>query len=268
MPAKFYPGSVAEPEPFRLDGRVALVTGAGSERGIVREIARVYARAGARVAIADVDGLGARRNAAELGDAIGVPMDVTDPASVAGAVAEARRRLGPIDILVSNAGITRTTALWDVSLEEFDRVMGINVRGGFICMQAVLPDMRTRGWGRVIWLSSIAGKQGGGIFGTAHYACSKAALIGLCQGAARELGPYGITSNAIAPGMVDTEIFQAAGATSERKAEVAERVRTTVPARRVGVTADIAAAALFLASEEASYVTGEVMDVNGGAYFD
>jgi len=260
---------VADRQPFRLDGRVALVTGAGSERGIGREIARVFVGAGANVALADVDGAGASRNAAELGArSIGLVMDVTVPASVAEAVAEAQRRLGPIDILVSNAGISRSTAVWDVSLEEFDQVMGINVRGGFICMQAVLPDMRARGWGRVIWLSSIAGKQGGGIFGAAHYACSKAALIGLCQGAARELGPYGITSNAIAPGMVDTDIFQAAGATPERKAEVAERVRTTVPARRVGVTADIAAAALFLASEEAGYVTGEVMDVNGGAYFD
>ena len=256
-------------QPFRLAGRVALVTGAGSGRGIGREIARTYVRAGALVALADIDGEGAHRNAAELGEsAIGLGMDVTDPASVAGAVVEVRQRFGPIDILVCNAGITRSTALWDVSLEEFDQVMGINVRGGFICMQAVLPDMRARGWGRLIWLSSIAGKQGGGIFGSGHYACSKAALIGLCQGAARELGPYGITSNAIAPGMIDTEIFQAAGATVERKAEVAEGVRTTVPARRVGVTADIGAAALFLASEEAGYVTGEVMDVNGGAYFD
>ena len=255
--------------PFRLDGRVALVTGAGSERGIGREIAQAYVRSGARVALADIDGAAARRNAGELGEAaIGVTMDVTDPESVGGAVAEARQRLGPIDILVSNAGITRATPIWTLSLDEFDQVMGINVRGGFICLQAVLPDMRDRGWGRLIWLSSIAGKQGGGVFGAAHYACSKAAVIGLCQGAARELGPYGITSNAIAPGMIDTDIFHAAGAEPARKAEVAERVRTTAPLRRVGLTSDVAAAALFLASEEAGYITGEVMDVNGGAYFD
>jgi len=260
---------MADRQPFRLEGRVALVTGAGSEHGIGREIARAFVRAGASVALADVDDTGAHRNAAELGaHATGLLMDVTDPASVAAAVAKARQRLGPIDILVSNAGITRSTALWDVSLEEFDKVMGINVRGGFICLQAVLPDMRARGWGRVIWLSSIAGKQGGGVFGSAHYACSKAALIGLCQGTARELGPYGITSNAIAPSMIDTDIFQAAGAGAELKAEVAERVRTVAPMRRVGLTADVAAAALFLASEEAGYITGEVMDVNGGLYFD
>lgn len=260
---------MADLGPFRLDGRVALVTGAGSQRGIGREIARAYVRAGAQVALADVDGNGAQRNAAELGEpAIGLQMDITDPGSVARGVAEARKRLGPVQILVCNAGISRSTPLWDVSLEEFDHVMGVNVRGGFICLKAVLPDMRGAGWGRVIWLTSIAGKQGGGIFGATHYACSKAALIGLCQGAARELGPFGVTSNAIAPSMIDTEIFQAAGAPPGLKEEIAERVRTTVPVRRVGVTADIAAAALFLASEEAGYVTGEVMDVNGGAYFD
>lgn len=267
--AKFCPGSVADHGLFRLDGRVALVTGAGSQRGIGREIARAYVRAGARVALADLDGKGAEHNAAELGErAIGLQMDVTDPGSVSRAVAEVRRQLGAIQILVCNAGISRSTALWDVSMEEFDHVMGVNVRGGFICLKAVLPDMRSAGWGRVIWLASIAGKQGGGIFGATHYACSKAAVIGLCQGAARELGPSGVTSNAIAPSMIDTDIFEAAGAPPGLKDEIAERVRATVPARRVGVTADVAAAALFLASEEAGYVTGEVMDVNGGAYFD
>lgn len=256
-------------EPFRLDGRVALVTGAGSEHGIGRAIAAALAAAGALVALADLDGEGARRNAATLGEgALGLDLEVTAPASVAAAVAEVRQRLGPVDILVCSAGISRSTALWDLSLEEFERVMAVNVRGGFICMQAVLPDMRSRGWGRLIWLSSQAGKQGGGVFGSTHYACSKAALIGLCQGAARELGPYGITSNAIAPGMVDTDIVLSAGATPEQKARIADRVAATAPMRRIGRPGDVAAAALFLASEEASYVTGEVMDVNGGAYFD
>jgi len=128
--------------------------------------------------------------------------------------------------------------------------------------------MRAGGWGRVIFLSSQAGKQGGGVFGTTPYACSKAALIGLCQGAARELGPLGITCNAIAPGMVDTEMLLRSGATPVRLAQVRDRVAAAAPVRRVGRPADIAAAALFLASEEAGYVTGEVMDVNGGTYFD
>lgn len=256
-------------DPFRLDGRVALVTGAGSARGIGRAVAAVCAGAGARVALADLDGEGARRNAADLGaPAIGLPVDVTDPASVASATAEVRERLGPVDVLVCSAGITRGTALWDISLAEFDRVLSVNVRGTFICLQAVLPDMRARGWGRVILLGSQAGKQGGGVFGSAHYACSKAALRGLCQGAARELGPFGVTCNVIAPGMVDTDIIVAAGATAEQVGELAGRVAAATPSRRIARPDDIAAAALFLASDAAGQVTGEVLDVNGGAYFD
>ncbi|HSR22361.1 MAG TPA: SDR family NAD(P)-dependent oxidoreductase [Candidatus Eisenbacteria bacterium] len=254
---------------FRLDGRVALVTGAGSVRGIGRAVAAACAGAGAHVALADLDGEGARRNAADLGDpAIGLPVDVTDPASVASATAEVRERLGPVDVLVCSAGITRGTPLWDISLEEFDRVLSVNVRGTFICLQAVLPDMRVRGWGRVIMLGSQAGKQGGGVFGSAHYACSKAALRGLCQGAARELGPFGVTCNVIAPGMVDTDIIVAGGATAEQVRELAERVAAATPSRRIARPDDIAAAALFLASDAAGQVTGEVLDVNGGAYFD
>jgi NAD(P)-dependent dehydrogenase (short-subunit alcohol dehydrogenase family) len=255
--------------PFRLDGRVALVTGAGSARGIGREVATTLARAGARAALADLDGEGARRNAAEAGaGAIGLALDVTDAASVSAGVAEVRERLGPVDVLVCAAGISRSTPIWEIGLDEFDQVMAINVRGTFACLAAVLPDMRERGWGRVIMLGSQAGKQGGGVFGAAHYACSKAALRGLCQGAARELGPFGITCNVIAPGMIDTDIFLAGGATSERRDEIAARVAATAPVRRAGQPADVAAAALYLASEEAGYVTGEVLDVNGGAYFD
>jgi len=127
--------------------------------------------------------------------------------------------------------------------------------------------MMERRWGRLIWISSVAGKQGGGIIGTAHYAASKAGVIGLCQAAARELGPHGITSNAIAPGYVITGI----GAKSigpEQEREVDRIVTAATPVGRSGRPEDIAAAALFLASEEASYITGEVMDVNGGIYFD
>jgi 3-oxoacyl-[acyl-carrier protein] reductase len=254
--------------PFRLFGRVALVTGAGSADGIGQAIARVYAAAGAAVALADQDADGAEANARAIGArTLGVPMDVTQPESVATAAALVERELGPVDILVNNAGITRSTVLWETSLAEFDQVLAINLRGGFVCLQAVLQGMMTRGWGRVIWLSSIAGKQGGGVFGTAHYAASKAGVIGLCQAAARQLGPYGITSNAIAPGLVLTSLLPRTGGTA-----LADRLRQDVernaPLRRAATPLDIAHAALFLASDAASYITGEILDVNGGAYFD
>jgi len=244
--------------------RIALVTGAGSERGLGNAIARALARAGAEVILSDIDVDGARRNAAAIGArARALALDVTSEESVAEAVREA----GRVDVLVNNAGITQRRAIWELSVEEFDRTLAINLRGGFLCLSAVVKGMMERRWGRVIWISSVAGKQGGGIIGTAHYAASKAAVIGLCQAAARELGPYGITSNAIAPGFILTGIAtRAVDAQAER--EMDEKISAEAPMRRSGLPDDVAAAAAFLASEEAGYITGEVMDVNGGIHFD
>jgi 3-oxoacyl-[acyl-carrier protein] reductase len=255
------------PERFRLDGRVAVITGAGSATGLGNAIAVAFAEAGCAVALGDVDAAGAERNATALTSAIGLHMDVTDEASVEQAVKEVEARLGPVDILVNNAGITSATQLWDLTVEEFDRLMAINLRGGFLCLQAVLPGMMSRRYGRLIWISSISGKQGGGVFGRSHYAASKAGIIGLCQGAARELGPYQITSNAIAPGLVLTGLVAKTGGV-EAEQRLDARNRELVPLGRSAKPEDIAAAALFLASDEAAYVTGEVMDVNGGLYFD
>jgi 3-oxoacyl-[acyl-carrier protein] reductase len=256
--------------PFRLDGRVALITGAGSEHGIGRAIATAFAAAGASVGLVDMDAAGAERNAAELqtgAEAFGCGVDVTDPESVRAAVERAETALGPVDVLVNCAGITRGTPLWETSLDEFDLVLNVNLRGGFVCLQAVLPGMMLRRQGRIIWISSIAGKQGGGVFGAAHYAASKAGVIGLCHAAARQLGPYGITSNAIAPGLVTTDLLPRSGG-EELAARLRKTVEENTPVRRAATAEDIAYAALFLASDEASYVNGEIMDVNGGAYFD
>lgn len=247
-----------------LQGRLALITGAGSERGLGYAIARALARAGAEVVLSDIDLEGASRNAAAIGaSARAIALDVTSEESVAGAV----REVGRVDILVNNAGITQRRAIWELSVEEFDRMLTINLRGGFLCLSAVVQGMMARHWGRVIWISSVAGRQGGGIVGTAHYAASKAGVIGLCQAAARELGPYGITSNAIAPGFILTGIAtRAVDAQTER--ELDEKISLAAPMRRSGLPDDVAAAAAFLASEEAGYITGEVMDVNGGIHFD
>ncbi len=258
-------------EPFRLDGRVALVTGAGSERGIGRAIALLFAAAGARVGVADRDQAGAALTARDIqaagGSAHAVMVEVTDTESVTRAVAAVERSLGPVDVLVSSAGVTRSTPVWELSPEEFDLVLGVNLRGGFLCLKAVLPGMMQRRYGRIIWLSSVAGKQGGGVFGSSHYAASKAGVIGLCQGIARELGPYGITSNAIAPGMVLTGLI-ARTSSQDFEDQLGEQVIAAAPLGRVGQPEDVAHAALFLASDAAGYVTGEILDVNGGTYFD
>jgi 3-oxoacyl-[acyl-carrier protein] reductase len=256
--------------PFRLDKRVALITGAGSANGIGRAIATVFAAAGASVGLVDVDAAGAERNAQQLqasAEAFGTGVDVTNPELVKRAVERVEAALGPVDVLVNCAGITRATPIWETPLDEFDLVLNVNLRGGFICLQAVVAGMMQRRHGRVIWISSIAGKQGGGVFGAAHYAASKAGVIGLCHAAARQLGPYGITSNAIAPGLVTTDLLPRSGG-AELAARLRKSVEENTPVRRAATAEDIAYGALFLASDEASYVNGEIMDVNGGAYFD
>src|SRR5260370_2585669 len=182
-----------------LGGKVALVTGGGSATGLGNASARGLAGAGAKVVLGDIDIDGAIRNAAAIGAAArAIHMDVADESSVQAAVHE----IGPVDILVNNAGVTQRMPIWELSTDDFDRLVSINLRGGFVCLKAVVAGMMARRWGRGLWLSSGAGRQGGGISGTAHYAATKAGVIGLCQAAARELGPYGITSNAIAPGLI------------------------------------------------------------------
>ena len=256
---------------LRLDGRVALVTGAGGARGLGRAIARRLAGAGAQLVVGDLDEAGVRETAQlceqDGSAALALRMDVTDEASVAAAFAAAVERFGRVDVLVNNAGISESTPAWEIDVPAFDRMLGVNLRGGFLCARAAMPGMMERRWGRLIWISSVAGKTGGGFFGSAHYAASKAGVIGLCQGLARQLGPYGITSNAVAPGLIDTEIATRVVG-EEGFAAVKARVLPGVPVGRVGVPDDIAAAVHFLASEAASYVNGEIMDVNGGVYFD
>ena len=258
-------------EDLRLDGRVALITGGGSARGIGRAVAERLAAAGAQIVVGDLDEAGARESAA-LGEAYGRPglglrMDVTNPESVETAFAQTVERFGKVDILVNNAGISRSTPAWEIGIDEFDQILGVNLRGGFLCARAAMPLMMSQRWGRIIWLASVAGKQGGGVFGSAHYAASKAGVIGLCQGLARQLGPYGITSNAVAPGLIDTEIAARTMAAEEFR-DWCDRIVTALPARRIGSPQDVAKAIHFLSTEAASYITGEILDVNGGMYFD
>ena len=256
---------------LRLDGRVALVTGAASARGLGRAIARRLTGAGAQLVVGDVDHAGVCETA-ELCEQDGraglaLRMDVTDQDSVEAAFAAAVERFGRVDILVNNAGISEPTPAWEIDVPAFDRMLAVNLRGGFLCARAAMPLMMSRRWGRLIWLSSAAGKMGGGFFGSAHYAASKAGVIGLCQALARQLGPYGITSNAVAPGLIDTEIASRALA-PEAYAALRERTVQSVPVGRLGTPTEVAAAVHFLASEAAGYINGEITDVNGGIYFD
>lgn len=242
-----------------LSGRIALVTGAS--RGIGRAIAIGLARQGAVVAAAaradhardTVDAIAAAGGRAES-----VTLDVTEPGTIEAVVAGVLERHGRIDILVANAGIARDQLLLRMKREDWDAVIATNLTAAFQLTQAVLrPMLRQRG-GRVIALSSVVGQMGNA--GQANYAASKAGLIGFCKSAAREVASRGITVNVVAPGLIDTDMTRAL--TGDAKQDWSDRI----PAGRLGTPEDVAAAVCFLASDEASYITGQVLAVNGGMY--
>jgi len=243
-----------------LEGRVAIVTGAASERGIGRACARLFREHGARVALLDVDGEGAESAAATLGEgAAAWRCDVTDAARCRDVTAEVAEHFGGIDVVVGNAGVVYPTPLEDIMPEEYDQVLDVNLRGNFHVAQATVPWLRAARGGSMVFVSSIAGRSGGGFFGRSHYAAAKAGIFGLARALARELAPDGIRANAVAPGPVDNE-FTAGRMTPEIKADIAK----TIPLGRLAEPDDVAKACLFLASDLAAYVTGVVLDVNGG----
>jgi 2-hydroxycyclohexanecarboxyl-CoA dehydrogenase len=244
--------------------RVAIVTGAGS--GIGRAIALRLAADGLTVAVLDLNGDAAEKVTAEIvergGEAIALGgVDVSDRARVDAAVAEVRADVGPPVVLVNNAGVTGFKRFADITDEKWDRLMQVNLNGPFYCTQAVLPDMEKAGWGRIVNISSSSA-QGGQPY-MVHYVTSKAGLIGMTKALALELGPLGITVNTIPPGFIDTPMLRV----SEEKGLLGGSLEDTAaktPVRRAGTPEDIAHACSFLVSEGASYVTGQVIGVNGG----
>lgn len=240
-----------------LAGRVALITGAGS--GIGGATARRFAAEGAIVVVNDVDIERARAVATDIqkdgGTALAIGADVTRRAEVEGVVARAVTEFGRVDILINNAGINRDAMSHKMTEEQWDQVLGVNLKGTFLCAQATLPRMRERGWGRVINTSSIGAL---GNIGQANYSASKAGVIGLTRTLALEYAKYGVTVNCIAPGAVLTPML--AGVPDAIK----EKIVTQIPMARIADPAEIAGVHAFLASEDAGYITGQVIFVDGG----
>ncbi len=244
-------------------GSIAVVTGAAS--GIGRATALALARAGADVAVFDVNLAGGEATAgdvAKLGRrALALAVDVSNGNDVAAALERLHAALGRVAILVNVAGIGAFAPLLQMTEAEWDRMIAVHLKGTFNCTRAVVPDMVEAHWGRVVNVASVAGLNGGGP-GLSHYAAAKAGVIGFTRALAQELGPMGITVNAIAPGLIDTPMIRTAGA----PADLYDGVVRRTPVGRLGVAADVAAVAAFLASDEAGFTTGQVVSPNGGVH--
>jgi 3-oxoacyl-[acyl-carrier protein] reductase len=246
---------------FDLTEKVAIVT--GGSRGIGRAVAETLARRGARTVLTYVSGEAAAREVVQGiiqvgGQAEALQVDMGDPAASERAVAEVAKRLGRLDILVCNAGISIDGLLLRVKDEDLDRILTVNVKGAVACSRAAIKTMMRAKSGRIVFMSSVVGEMGNA--GQTSYAASKAALLGVAKSLAREYASRNVTVNAVAPGYVETDMTQAL--TDEQRSAML----TGVPLARAGSPADIAAAVLYLVSDEASYVTGQVLRVNGGMY--
>ena len=252
------PAESAAPSGKRSEGRVALVTGAS--QGIGRACALRLAKDGASVAVAarNLDNL--NELVTEITDAGGkaaaFALDVGDEEQVKSTVKSAIAQFGKIDILVNNAGITRDQLVMRMKRADWDAVLQTNLTSAYLCIQAVIPSMLKQRWGRIINITSVFGQMGQA--GQANYSASKAGLIGLSMAIAREVGSRNITSNAVAPGFIETAM------TAALSEEFKQNAVKQIPLGRVGTSDDVASAVAFLASDEASYITGHILNVNGG----
>lgn len=251
---------------FTFTDQVIIVTGSGSSKGIGKSIALSFAKQGGKIVIADLHEEGIQETVAEIeavgAEALGIVVDVTDKRSIDAMVEQIMAKWGRIDVLVNNAGVSQKVTVEDMTLEDMRRIFEVNLYGLIMCTQSCMKVMREAGYGRIVNLSSVSGKRGGGIFGGAHYSASKAAVLAFSKNLSREISAEGITINSVCPGLINTEIWKSLPKTD------ADRVIDGIPMGRPGETEEVAAAILFLASKEASYITGEEIDINGGSHMD
>ena len=244
-----------------LAGKVAVISGAANPRGIGFATARLFAAHGAKVAILDLDETASQNAASGLdgSEHRGFACNVVEPA----ACKEAGRRVlevyGQVDVLINNAGITQPVKTMDITPEDLHRIMAVNLDGVLYLSQAFIPHMRERQRGSIACMSSVSAQRGGGVFGGPHYSAAKAGVLGLAKAMARELGPDKVRVNSIAPGLIHTDITGGLMQDDRRHAII-----DGIPLGRLGAAQDVANAALFLASDLSSYLTGITLDVNGG----
>jgi NAD(P)-dependent dehydrogenase (short-subunit alcohol dehydrogenase family) len=243
-----------------LKDKVAVITGGAGLNGLGFTAARMLAEQGARVAILDLAGANPAAAAAELGPQhIGVVADVTDKASCEAAAREVLQRLGRIDVLLNNAGVTQPRKTLDITAEDYDRVMDVSLRGTLYMSQAVVPAMQAQKSGSIICISSVSAQRGGGILGGPHYSAAKAGVLGLARAMAREYGADNIRVNSLTPGLIATDINKGKIPEDKRAA-----ILDGIPLGRIGDPTDVGGCVVFLASDLSKYLTGVTLDVNGG----
>ncbi|GGO84085.1 oxidoreductase [Marinobacterium nitratireducens] len=243
-----------------LQDKVAMISGAASARGIGLATAHLFASQGAKVIILDLDEKAAAEAAAAIGpEHRGYGCNVTDKDACAKAAERAVEEFGRIDILVNNAGITQPVKTLEIDPASWDRILDVNLRGVLYLSQAVIPQMQKQQSGSIACMSSVSAQRGGGILGGPHYSAAKAGVLGLAKAMAREFGPDNIRVNCVTPGLIQTDI-SAGKLSDEQKGDIA----ASIPLNRLGNANEVAGAYLFLASDLSSYITGAVIDVNGG----